>query len=540
MHEDLTVGRLVAEAAERFELKPAIIGPSGTLSFRDLECEANRAARAWLRRGVKRGDRVALWMENSPNFVIAWMGLAKVGASLVAVHTRFNDAEATQVIAHSTPRLLVTDHEHFSTANALVHGIPSLEEVLIDSPSETGSSRSAIWESEITEPVDVDVAQGDIVSIIYTSGTTGVPKGVMQSHRTYVLTGQAYPWWLGLTEEDCLYVCLPLSHINAQAYSIMASLVTGCTLALVPRFSVSRFWSDIHTYGATAANLIGSMLVLISRLEEKDEDADNPLRLIYSGAVGRLPVAERAALESRYQLRLLTGMGMSETTFGFIQPLDSAPRVGSVGKPRGHFDPAVSPSEVRVVDADEHDVKTGEVGEILLRNAAMFSGYQGDPDLTARSVVDGWFHTGDLAYFDEEGFYFFADRKKDLIRRRGENVSSVEVERALEAHPAVSEAAVIGVPSELLDEDIFAFVSVVPGSQITAAELWEWLDQRLAPFKVPEYLSFVADFPRTRTEKISKEELRPLARTADAHRRPRQTKGTETKPDLHTISNSRA
>lgn len=508
MEDNTTVGRMVEHAAKRFGDKPFVTGPRGTMTFGELEERSNRAARAWERLGVTKGARVALWSENSPEFLVAWMGLAKLGAPLVAVHNRFNEKEAEQVIRHSRPLVLATGREHFDAGTHLARRLRGVQHLLLEGENGNGESVAESWLKERPDPVEGSVTSEDVLSIIYTSGTTGAPKGVMQSHRTYVLTGEAYPWWLGLTEKDRLYVCLPLSHINAQAYSTMAALSIGCSLALVPRFSVSGFWADIRSYGATAANLIGSMLVLLARMEETQDDAGSPLRLIYSGAVGRLPPAERTRLETRYGVRLLTGMGMSETTFGFVQPLDSAPRMGSVGKPRGHFDPEVPSSEVRIVNEDHVDVATGESGEILLRNAAMFSGYWDAPELTSESLVDGWFSTGDLAYVDDEGYYFFVDRKKDVIRRRGENVSSVEVERNLEAHPGVLEAAVVGIASELLDEDVVAFVRINTNALVTAEELWEWLDARLAAFKVPEYIKFVEELPRTRTLKIAKDQLR--------------------------------
>jgi crotonobetaine/carnitine-CoA ligase len=326
--------------------------------------------------------------------------------------------------------------------------------------------------------------------LIPTSGTTGRSKLVMQTHRAYALAGQGFPHWLGLTSEDRLMTTLPLFHINAPAYSVMGSLSCGAGLVLLPRFSARTFLADARRYGATEFNAIGAMLEILMRQPERPDDADNPLRLCYTGPAPAR--ARQLEIERRFGLEIVVGYALSETPYGLIWPRGGRP-YETLGAPRQH--PTLGTINY---------ARVAEDGELLLRNPAVTPGYWGMRDETVDTIRDGWLHTGDLVTANSDGTYTFVARKKEVIRRRGENLSPLEVEETLQAHPDVLECAVIGVPSELTDEEVKAFVVAVPGRVLDLAALREWTAARLAAYKVPRFWQELDALPRTPTARVAK------------------------------------
>jgi crotonobetaine/carnitine-CoA ligase len=490
---------------------PMLVTNEVEISYGEFDAATNQVARFWRARGVAAGDRVVVMMDNRPEFLLAWFGLAKLGAVLVAANPRFQEAETGYLVRHSGARIAIADPEHLEILRNVLALENVLQDVVCSAPDAGADSLMDALEQYPDTPVEDVATEESLLSLIYTSGTTGPPKGVMHTHRTFVLTGEAYASWLRVTSADRAYVCLPLAHVNAQAYSVMGMMAAGATIVLAPRFSARSFWPDVRRHRVTMFNFIGAMLMILAKSAPSEKDADHHVRVAYSGSVAGLSLERRRELERRYGLRLRTGFGMSETTFGFIEPYDGPIREASIGKVRGHPDPSISPSEAKVVREDGTPAAFGEAGELFLRNATMMRGYYGDPERTNAVLRDGWLQTGDIVSWDENGFFYFVDRKKDIIRRRGENVSSVEVERVLNAHPGVRQSAVIGVPSELMDEDILAFIDPVEGANVDADELWTWVSERLADFKVPRYIEFTDSLPRTSTQKIAKPDLRSLA-----------------------------
>src|SRR6185369_17096177 len=295
---------------------------------------------------------------------------------------------------------------------------------------------------------------GDVAVLIPTSGTTGRSKLVMQTHRAYAMAGEGFPYWMELTAADRFMTSLPLFHINAPAYSVMGSLTCGAGLILLPRFSASTFLESARRHGATEFNAIGAMLEILMRQPAKASDADTPLRLCYTGPA---PARERQEeMEGRFGLRIVVGYAMSESPYGLIWPHGSRP-FGTLGAPRQHPGLGVV-NHARVIDEAGQEVGPGGTGELLLRNPVLTPGYWEMPEETARAIEDGWLHTGDLVTPNADGTYTFVARQKEVLRRRGENVSPAEVEEAIQEHPDVLECAVVGVPSELSEEEIKAFV----------------------------------------------------------------------------------
>lgn len=493
-------------AVEEIPNDPFLIWEDQIHSYQQVNEQIDRAAALWHSMGVRHGDRVSFMVDNSPEFLYAWLGLAKIGGVLVAINTGFKADEASYLVDHSESEFALVHHSHLPVFEQVATRAPSIKKILtLGDVAGYDNFTAAMAQTDPVAPA-VDVYGDDLISLIYTSGTTGLPKAVMQSHRNYVLTGEAYPAWMGMVKGDRIYACLPLFHINSQAYSTMGAIGARGALVLAPKFSASRFWPDVRRHGVTVFNFIGAMTVILSKKEPSPDDRDHKVRVAYG--VPALAHDVRMDIQERFGLECISGFGMSETTFGLLEPLGLPRRPESMGLPRSHPDPTIPATEVKVVDADGKDLPAGQVGELVIRNAAMMLGYFKDPVKTNEALRDGWLHTGDSAWMDEDGWFYFVDRMKDIVRRRGENVSSLEVELILNSHEDVMESAVIGVPSELTDEDIVAFLVAKPGHAIDPVAVVEWTKEKLAFFKIPRYVEVLQALPKTPTSKIEKHRLR--------------------------------
>jgi carnitine-CoA ligase len=416
-----------------------------------------------------------------------------LGATFVPVNPKSSSAELAGLAGQVRPEVVVTDGELRDLVEKSVAGsAPGARLVLAEDLASASGG----------EPPPAAARPDDVAVMIPTSGTTGRSKLVMQTHRAYVMAGEGFPVWLGLTEEDRLMTSLPLFHINAPAYSVLGSVAARAGLVLLERFSGTSFIDWARRYGATEFNAIGAMIEILMRQPERDDDTDNPLRLCYTGPA---PPRERhLEIERRFGFEIVCGYALSESPYGLIWRKGTRP-YGTLGSPRQH--PSMGEiNQARVVD-EGREVDVGEIGELHLKNPAVMVGYFEMPEETNEVLVDGWLRTGDLVRVNDDGTFGFVGRKKELIRRRGENLSPVEVEVALEAHPAVAEAAVIGVPSELSEEEVKAFVVLAEGATPSLEELRGFLADRLAPFKIPRFMEVVAELPHTPTGRIAKHEL---------------------------------
>ncbi len=456
-----------------------------------------RAAAALRARGIGHGDLVLATMRSTPDYLFTWLASAYVGSILVTANPRSADAEQAGLIGQVRPRLVVSD--------------PGLEPVMAaarDWGAGDVADVSALFTSEDSADDPGPAGPDDAAVLIPTSGTTGRSKLVTQTHRAYVMAGEGFPWWMELGPDDRLMTSLPLFHINAPTYSMLGSVGARASLALLPAFSASTFIDSARRHGATEFNAIGAMLEILMRQPERPDDAENPLRLCYTGPAP--PEARQLEIEARFGLRIVCGYAMSETPYGTIWARGTRP-FGTLGGVRQH--PTLGVVNEGRVMRDGRPAEIGEVGELELRNPAVMKGYWGMPDETAQVLAaDGWLRTGDLVTADADGIFTFIGRVKEVIRRRGENVAPAEIEEALASHPAVFEVAVVGVPSELSEEEIKAFV--VPhdgGADLT--EVRAHAAGLLAPFKVPRYLEAVSDLPHTPTGRVAKHEL-PRERSA--------------------------
>lgn len=480
----------------------------GTLTFGGAAAHVGRLAERLTEAGVSRGDLVVVTTRTTPPYLLCWLALATLGAVTVPTDPAGTVDELAGLLGQVEPRAVVTDaalmervHEATAIASSTLRVLDI--DALLDDWRVIGQSADLPRSG---------VGADDLAVLIPTSGTTGRSKLVMQTHRAYAMAGEGFPWWMELTSADRLMTSLPLFHINAPAYSVLGSLAVGAGLVLLPRFSAHGFLDSARRHGATEFNAIGAMLEILMRQPSRSDDADTDLRLCYTGPS---PAREwQEAFEKRFGVRVVCGYAMSESPYGLIWQRGTRP-FGTLGSPRQH--PTLGTvNEVRVVDDEGSVLGPGQTGELLLHNPTVTPGYWKMPEETTATVLDGWMHTGDIVTVNADGTYTFVARRKEVLRRRGQNLSPLEVEDVIMAHPDVLEAAVVAVPSELTEDEVKAFVVPVPGHTVDFEDLRGWAAERLSAFKVPRFWQVVDALPRTPTARVAKHRL-PVDRTPEEY-----------------------
>lgn len=494
-----SVPELIAiRAAERGDAPVATFGDA-TYGYAEFDTLTGNVT-AWLQlRGVGRGDRVALLMANSLEYLPLFFGIARAGAVAVPINAATVGESLHYNLAHSGAVGVITDSDLLDRFGGLAP-LPDLRWRAVLGEAGAGDVPVAdLFAPGTPEPVEIDPL--DPMSIIYTSGTTGLPKGVVLSHASYLNTGRYFASHYRLGPEDVLHTCLPLFHCNAQQTTVMGALVCGGRIALNGKFSLRRFWTWIDDSGATVTNLLGSMLTLLSKREPDPVEHSTRLRFI---AAAPVPEVLHKPLEQRFGVRICEGYGLTETgTMACKNPIDDI-RPGTIGVPLDH-------NEFAVVDEQGRVQPRGTPGEIVTRSripGAYMTEYFREPEKTAEAWAGGWFHTGDVGVQRDDGYYVFVDRLKDTIRRRGENISSFVVEKAITEHPDIVEAVALGVPSELSEEDVKVIVVRRPGAPLDPDDVVMWARAKLADFMVPRYVEFREDLPRTETGRVHKYKLR--------------------------------
>lgn len=480
-------------------LKRAHSNPTGIfISWNDEEItyEATRRIVAMLAErladiGVAKGDRVGLLCENSPSFIFSWFAVLQLGAVLVPLNTNLHSEQHRYMLENSRVKLLLhTRERHLSWTGRSI-----LLEKLLDG---SGNPPSPVDSSEIVSSYASD---NDPALIIYTSGTTGVPKGVLLSHRCYSAAAEKLADVIELRQDDRILICLPLFHANPQVYAVLTAIRRGASLAILPRFSASTFWDDVARCRATGFTYVGSVLAILAKNKSRSV-SKSQLRFCVGGGA---PLYAWDWLQDRLGIRVHELYGMTETGGWVTCNGVRESRRGSCGPVRDDMD-------VAIVDEEDRSVATGSVGEIVVRPrepSVLFDGYDGLEHPTPSSPFRNlWFHTGDLGRFDDDQFLYFVGRKKHIIRRGGENISPKEIEDVLLQHPAVTDAAVVGVPDDILEEEIKAVI--VPGPDFAIDELISFLREHLPGFMIPAYVELVQGIPRTATEKVKVEALQTL------------------------------
>ena len=503
-----TLAAVLARHAERGGDRPWLVAEDADrdvteTSWSDALARAQRMAAVLADHGVGPGDRFNVHLTNRPEFYDLWFAAALSGAVIVPTNPLLTADELRYALGHARCRLAITQPDLAETAARAGAG-----EILV-----CGPDLDAELEAAPPRMPDHAAAPEDVLGVLYTSGTTSAPKGVMVSHAAYLYAGEVVASHVRLRPEDRQLVVLPLFHGNAQYYSTMSAFTTGASLALAPAFSASRFSSQARRLGATVASLFAAPIRMILAAPESDADRAHALRLALFAQ--NVTPAELERFETRFGVPLAQLYGMTETVAPpTINPIYGERRNQSIGRP-------TLSARVRVT---EHGLEVAGVpGRTLM------TGYLDDSAATAEVLVDGWLRTGDGVREDEDGYLHFVDRRKDMIKRAGENVSTVEVERVIDEHPDVYESAVVGLPDPVYDEIVAAFVVGAGGAAPDADAIVDWCTQRLAKFKVPTRVEFVSELPRTPVGKVQKHLIRDAA--TQSHHQP---EGAE-----HGVSGSR-
>ncbi len=511
-HRDTLNSVLASRAATGGEREFLVFGES-TWSYGDCLRRVARVAAMLHARGIEAGQRVAVMSLNHPSTVFAFFALARLGAVMVPINPEFRAEEARYVLNHAevsgvlcSPAVLETVREALAPTKLR----PWLMLNEAPAPGEPVSDDTLMFDREVelaSASAPIEVEQPDSPCIfIYTSGTTGFPKGVMHSQRNVVLAGEGFVQRMYLQPDDRLMCILPMFHINALFYSLSGALAAGAALVLIARFSASRFWHDVAHYRATEVNTMAAVSSILMRRSRTEFVAGHQLRKIYGAPF----TAEtyRVFAEEFGVPTLIEGYGMSEIPGALNNPFPGPHKVGSMGLPSRHPDPSLRFAELRVVDENADDVPDGDTGELAVKTPMLMKGYYRDPAQTVAAFRDGWFLTGDLAWRDADGYFWFVARKKDIIRRRGENISGAELDRIVELHPDVVQAAAIPVPNDLGEDEILMAAVLRTGATLTPQGLADWVHERLAASKVPRYVIFVEALPQTPTHRVAKFKLR--------------------------------
>jgi crotonobetaine/carnitine-CoA ligase len=436
-----------------------------------------------------------------PEFLETWFGIVRSGAVEVPVHIAYKGPLLEHVLRQSGTTVLFCDADVVGRLDGL--DLPELRRVVV---------RGEPFEEVLAAAPEPDLPYltgEDVSCILYTSGTTGPSKGVVLTHSANLHLANSAIDFLGWGPDDTMYTAFPLFHVNAKYTSVIAALVCGARLVVDERFSATRFWDRMREEGVTGFNAMGAMMSMLFNQPERPDDRDHPVTRTYCAAT---PVAVWERFQERFGVRLFEHYGMTEIG---IATYNREGRVGSCGRPAPWY-------ELRLADEHDREVAPGEAGEIQIRPnlpGIVLQEYWQRPDATSAAMRNLWFHTGDRARADEDGFLYFVDRTKDCIRRRGENISSWELESVVATFPDVLEAAAYGVPSELGDDDVMIAVVVRPGHTLDRDALLAFCEERLARFAVPRYVREVDELPKTPSQRIQKFALREAGVTADTYDR---------------------
>ncbi|MFJ8235704.1 AMP-binding protein [Ureibacillus sp. NPDC094379] len=495
--------------------RPFIKFEEDEISYKQLNDQGNRVASFLSSLGLIKGDTCAVMLQNNAEFLYSWVGLSKLGVVEVPINTAYKGDLFAYILNQAKCKAIIISNEWLDRLTFIQNQLETLKYVIVvgdyiqpnPSPFEWLSFQGLLtgapnFQSTTTiEPQDPAV-------ILFTSGTTGPSKGVVLSHSANFSVANTACELMDYNETDCLFSMFPLFHVNARYTTVLVSLLAGSKVVLHNRFSASRFWDICRTEGVTAFNFMGSMLTILMKQPEREDDVDNPVKKIYGAPT---PPGMYEKFTKRFGLSIAEVYGSTELGTAAANSLTNF-KVGACGKEVPFY-------EVEIHDEDNRPVSPGVLGEIVVRprkSGVMFSEYYGNPESTVKAWKNLWFHTGDVGYMDEDGYLYFADRKKDVVRRKGENISSYEVENVINRYPKVEECAIIGVPSELSEEEIMAVIVLKENEQLNPIELLNYCENHLAHFAVPRYIRIIKEIPRTPSQRVEKYKLRQEGITSDA------------------------
>ena len=511
--ETWLVHRLLERRAAERPDHPVMHWDGRDYGYAALDREAGRLAAGLAARGIGHGARVAVMMENTPNHVFVWFATAKAGAVEVPVNTAYRGDVLAHILGSARVEAMVLDAAFVPTVAAIAGRCPALATFVVD--GDPAAARRALPGAVLSlealaaggGPAPArDVAATDTACIMFTSGTTGPSKGVVINHHFALSFAVVFNEIVSLGPDDVTYNFLPFFHI-AGKFILLGTMLADCRMVLRPRFSVGRFWPDVRAHGATVTVAVGGICHMLHAAPPRADDADNPLRMIYAVPNPHDVLEE---FQARFGLRMTEGYGSTEANIVAYTRLGEATPKGAAGRAAPWY-------EIAIVDEMDRERPRGESGEIVVRAKhphILMEGYDGLPEATLAAFRNLWFHSGDRGHMDEAGFLFFHDRMKDAIRRRGENISSFEVERIVGKHPAVAEAAAVAVAAAVGEDEVKVVAVRTPGATLTEEALLRHCAAEMPYFMVPRFIEFKDDLPRTPTQKVRKVELRAEGVTA--------------------------
>jgi crotonobetaine/carnitine-CoA ligase len=491
------------------------------VSAAEVHDTACRVANALAELGVRPGDRVATLIENSVEAALAWWGIVWAGAVAVPVNTAYKGRYLRHQLHDSGSRVCLVQADLLDRLAPIAPDLPDLDHVVVfadDPPSLAGATTTG-WADLLTASADdpeVPIRPTDLGTFVYTGGTTGPSKGCMLSHNYHVALATQIGICWERTAADVVWTPLPLFHFNAIVTAVVGPLVFGGRSAIYKRFSVSNFWPEMNRVGATITSTLGTMAYLLAHDEDRPEmprsgapEANTTLRLI---GAAPMPVEVEQVIHERFGVTTFSGAyGVTEASLISWQPPGVRNKPNAAGVVNDEY------FDVRLFDDDDNELPPGAEGEIVIRPKrpeVMFAGYWGRPEATVEASRNWWYHTGDIGRIDDEGFLFFVDRKADYLRRRGENISSFEVEAVLMGHGGLADVAVHAVPSPLTEDDLKVTATRKADTDLTEEQLYRWCIDELPYFALPRYIEFRDELPRSPVGRVLKRELRDEGVTA--------------------------
>lgn len=501
----MTLDDIVRRNGLRFPAKPALVFDGAVCSWAELDLHVNRLANALLHAGLRGGDRVAVLLGNCSEYFEIYFACARAGLVAVPVNYRLTGPELDQVIDHAQPSLLITDGEYAGQAGA-IKNLPARRWCISEKAVPGFEDYSSIMEAADATPVSAGA--NDTFAIFYTSGTTGLPKGALVSHRNLEMNGYNQAIADRSVPGDINLLATPIYHMGA-VFMAVTYMMLGCTQHILRKFDPGAWLALLEQSRASVALLVPTMINAVVNAPGLRGHDLSSLRLVFYGG-GPMPVSVLERAIERLGCGFTQGYGLTETLEAtFLVSADhvvngtgtQTRRLASAGRE------AVG-AEIRIVDEAGADLGAGETGEVLIKSESVIAGYWNNPDETANAIRDGWFHTGDLGYLDEDRYLFVVDRKKDMVISGGMNIYSKEIESVLYRHPAVLEAAVIGLPDEEWGEIVTAVISLKPGREASERELVDLCRTSLAGYKKPRKVFFLDELPKNPSGKILKRVLR--------------------------------
>jgi crotonobetaine/carnitine-CoA ligase len=495
-----SIRALLESSVERTPGKPLFLFRDQKPTYAKVLDSVSRIANGLLSLGVKKGDKVAILLPNCLEFPYCWLAANMIGAVMVPVNNRFVAEETKYILNHSEAKVLVTSNGFREMIAGIRNELAFLEDIInIDNSSGEGDIlyRMLMDHSAGLPPANID--EDDLAVLLYTSGTTGNPKGCMASHYYFVNLADIEAELFNLGAEDRVYTAQPFYYMDPQWNTLMV-MTRNATLAFAERFSTSKFWDEVRQHGITCFYCIGSMTSFLFNMPSSELDKKHNLRYVQTSG---MPQRMHDAWEKRFNVPVYEVYASTETACDIAVAHGMERKIGTsyIGQP-------VYYREAKIVDENDNEVKPGEVGEIVLKRArGMMTGYYKDTEATDHAFRGGWFHSGDLGYREEDEGFHFVGRKKDIIRRGGENISASSLEQVLMSHPKILDAAVIPVPDGIRGEEVKAYLVLKPDETAAYDEIVKFCEQNMAAFKVPRYFEFRDSLPKTPSERVQKRKL---------------------------------